>query len=64
MLYSDGFFVSKKKQSNSSFNFYEADYSYDIMQDPIYRDYITPSFIIYRDDSAGKSISVSDETYS
>lgn len=64
VLYSDGFFVSKKKQSSSSFNFYEADYSYDIMQDPIYRDYITPSFIIYRDDSAGKSISVSDETYS
>lgn len=63
MLYSEGFFVSKSDNRPGSFNFYEADYNYDIMQDPIYRDYITPSFIIYRDDAVGKSISVSDETY-
>ena len=63
VLYSEGFFVKKTDSSSGSFNFYEADYNYDIMQDPIYRDHITPSFIIYRDEAVGKSISVSDETY-
>lgn len=63
VLYSEGFFVSKTDKSSGGFNFYEADYNYDIMQDPIYRDYITPSFIIYRDEAVGKSISLSDETY-
>lgn len=63
VLYSEGFFFKKTERVPGGFNFYEADYSYDIMQDPIYRDHITPSFIIYRDEAAGKSVSLSDEMY-
>ncbi len=63
-MFSCGFFVKRTQRSGGGFIFYpDIDYAYDIMQDEGYVELITPSFITYKDESAGTAVSVPEESY-
>lgn len=63
-MISCGFFIRQTQRSGGGFIFYpDIDYTYDIMQDEGYVELITPSFITYKDESAGTSVSVPEESY-